>query len=248
MRPSTEMSPSTPGAPRAIRPATIAIDGPAASGKSTIGYHLARYLDYLFLDTGVLYRAVTWAVQDQGVAIGCEPQIVEIAETVTIDVLPPTVEDGRSNTVLVDGRDVTWEIRSPQVERAVSPVAAYPGVRAALTRRMREIARRGSVVMVGRDIGTVVIPDADLKLYVVASAEERARRRLAELREKGKDVTYADVLAGIQRRDHIDSNRKTAPLRAANDAVQLDTTDLSVAAMFAEVERLVNDSEVLSIE
>ncbi|MBN1248151.1 MAG: (d)CMP kinase [Anaerolineae bacterium] len=224
----------------AERPSTIAIDGPAASGKSTIGYHLAQYLGYLFLDTGVLYRAVTWAVQHLGIDVDHEARITQVAEEASIDVLPPTITDGRTNTVLVDGRDVTWEIRSPTVEQAVSPVSAYPGVRAALTRRMREIARRGRVVMVGRDIGTVVIPEADLKLYVVASAEERARRRLLELCEKGKDVSYADVLAGIRRRDCIDSSRETAPLRAADDAIHLDTTDLSLQAMLVEVERLVN--------
>lgn len=227
-------------------PSTIAIDGPAASGKSTIGFYLAERLGYLFLDTGVLYRAVTWAVQDRGIDIADEEAIRELAETVEIDVLPPTEDDGRTNTVLVESQDVTWEIRSPQVEKAVSPVAAYSGVRAALTRRMREIARQGQVVMVGRDIGTVVIPEADLKLYVVASAEERARRRLADQRKKGKDVSYDEVLAGIRRRDRIDSNRATAPLRAAADAIYVDTTDLSVAAMFAEVERLVRHPEVSS--
>lgn len=235
-----------PETPR--KPSTIAIDGPAASGKSTIGYYLAGHLGYLFLDTGVLYRAVTWAVQHLGIDIDDEDRITEVAEDVTIDVLPPTVADGRANTVLVDGRDVTWEIRSPEVEQGVSPVAAYPGVRAALTRRMREIAHKGHVVMVGRDIGTVVIPEADLKLYVVASAEERAKRRLAELQENGKDVTYEDVLAGIRRRDRIDSGRATAPLRAASDARHLDTTELSMPAMFAEVERLVDHSDISSSE
>jgi len=223
-----------------VRPSTIAIDGPAASGKSTIGYYLADCLGYLFLDTGVLYRAVTWAVQDRGIAVEAEDQITRLAEAVEIEVLPSAEADGRQNTVKVGGRDVTWEIRSPKVERDVSPVAAYPGVRLALTQRMREIARRGHVVMVGRDIGTVVIPDADLKLYVVASVEVRAKRRHMELRKKGKGVTYEQVLAGIHQRDRIDSSRATAPLRAAADAVTVDTTDLSVETMFAEVKRLVN--------
>lgn len=223
-----------------MRPSTIAIDGPAASGKSTIGYHLAAYLGYLCLDTGVLYRAVTWAAQDRGVPVEDEAQIAWLAENVEIEVLPSSVADGRENTVKVGGQDVTWEIRSPKVEGDVSPVAAYPGVRRALTQRMREIASKGHVVMVGRDIGTVVIPDADLKLYVVASAEVRAQRRCMELREKGKDVTYEQVLAGIHQRDRIDSSRATAPLCAAADAVLIDTTNLGVEAMFAKVEQLVD--------
>jgi cytidylate kinase len=231
-----------------VRPSTIAIDGPAASGKSTIGYHLANYLGYLFLDTGVLYRAVTWAVQDRGIPVEAEDQITRLAEDVEIEVLPSAAADGRQNTVKVDELDVTWEIRSTKVERDVSPVAAYPGVRHALTQRMREIARKGHVVMVGRDIGTVVIPDADLKLYIVASAEVRAQRRHMELRQKGKDVTYGQVLAGIHQRDRIDSGRATAPLRAAADAVTVDTTNLSVETMFAEVERLVNQHRSVGCE
>lgn len=223
-----------------MRPSTIAIDGPAASGKSTIGDYLADYLGYLFLDTGVLYRAVTWAAQARGIATEAEDQVTRLAQDVEIEILSSAAADGRQNTVKVDGRDVTWEIRSPKVEGDVSPVSAYPGVRRALTQRMREIARKGHVVMVGRDIGTVVIPDADLKLYVIASAEVRAQRRYVELVKKGKDVTYEKVLAGIHQRDRIDSGRATAPLRAAVDAVTVDTTDLSVETMFAEVVRLVN--------
>lgn len=222
-----------------MRPSTIAIDGPAASGKSTIGYHLARHLNYLFLDTGVLYRAVTWAAQAEGLSIEDEVQVTRLAERVAIEILPPTEEDGRQYTVHVGEQDVTWELRSPVVERAVSPVSAYPGVRQALTQRMRAIARKGQVVMVGRDIGTVVIPDADLKLYIVASDEERARRRYRELRAQGKQVSFEDVLADLRRRDRIDSSREAAPLRPAEDAVTLDTTDLCVHAMLVEVERLV---------
>ncbi len=223
-----------------MKPSTIAIDGLAASGKSTIGYHLARRLSYLYLDTGVLYRAVTWAALERQIPIEDEEAVTQLARQLVIEVLPPTVDDGRQYTVCVDGRDITWEIRSPEVDRAVSPVSAYPGVREALTRQMREIAAQGRVVMVGRDIGTVVIPDADLKLYVVASAEERARRRLLDMQRQGKTVTYEEVLANIRRRDRIDSSRAAAPLRAAEDAISLDTTALSIEAMFHEVERLVD--------
>jgi cytidylate kinase len=227
-----------------MRPSTIAIDGPAASGKSTLGFHIAGYLDYLFLDTGVLYRAVTWAALDRTVPIGDEVRITALAQQAEINVLPPTPDDadGRQCTVFVEDHDVTWEIRAPEVDRAVSPVSAYPGVRNALTERMREIARRGRVVMVGRDIGTVVIPDADLKLYVIASARERAQRRWLELREKGKDVQYEDILAGIRRRDQIDSHRAAAPLRPAPDAILFDTTELTIEQMFAEAKTLATVS------
>jgi CMP/dCMP kinase len=224
---------------------TIAIDGPAASGKSTIGFYLAEILGCLYLDTGVLYRAVTWAVQDRGIPIEDEMRVTSLAEAVEIEVSSPTKSerDGRQYTVRVAGRDVTWELRSPQVESAVSPVSAYPGVRAALTRRMRKIAHDNAVVMVGRDIGTVVLPEASLKLFVVASAEERARRRYLELRQKGKDVTYEEVLQGIRRRDTIDSQRETAPLRAATDAVVFDTTTLDIQEMMAQVKKLVESQQ-----
>ncbi len=229
-----------------MKPSTIAIDGPAASGKSTIGFHLAEQLNYLFLDTGVLYRAATWDVQAHGLDVEDEASVTQRAQEVDIQVLPISVDDGRQYTVRVDGRDVTWELRSSRVEGAVSIVSAYAGVRDALTRRMREIAGRGRVVMVGRDIGTVVIPDADLKLYVVASAEARAERRHQEIRTKCRQsgcddtVTYEEVLAGIRERDRIDSQRETAPLRPASDAILFDTTELSIEAMFDEVVRLVN--------
>jgi CMP/dCMP kinase len=226
---------------RPLERMTIAIDGPAASGKSTIGFYLAGYLDCLYLDTGVLYRAVTWAVQNRNIPIEDEARVTRLAEEIEIEVAPASGSepDGRQYTVRVAGQDVTWELRSPQVESAVSPVSAYPGVRAALTHRMREIARHTSVVMVGRDIGTVVLPDAGLKLFVVASAEERARRRYQELRHTGKDVTLEEVLAGIRHRDTIDSRRETAPLRAAADAILLDTTALDIEEMMEQVRKLL---------
>ncbi|MBN1877469.1 MAG: (d)CMP kinase [Anaerolineae bacterium] len=223
-----------------MRPSTIAIDGPAASGKSTIGYHLAQYLSYLYLDTGVLYRAVTWAALARQIPIEDEGAITRLSEYLPIDVLPSTHPDGRQYTVQIEDADITWAIRTPEVDRAVSPVSAYPGVRDALTRQMRQIAARGHVVMVGRDIGTVVIPDADLKLYVVASAEERAHRRHLDMQRQGKAISYNEVLAVIRRRDQIDSSRETAPLQAAHDAILLDTTQLNMAEMFAKVEWLVN--------
>jgi len=224
-----------------VRPSTIAIDGPAASGKSTIGYHLARHLAYLYLDTGVLYRAVTWAALDREVPIADEDAVNRLAEALAIDVTAATEADGRQYTVRVDELDVTWAIRAPEVDAAVSPVSAYPGVREALIRRQREIAAQGRVVMVGRDIGTVVIPDADLKLFVVASAEERAHRRQLEQHAKGEQSEFDDVLASLQRRDRIDSNRQTSPLKVAPDAVIFDNTNLSIDEMLQRAERLVDD-------
>jgi cytidylate kinase len=222
-----------------MNPSTIAIDGPAASGKSTIGHHLAEWLDYLYLDTGVLYRAVTWAALEREIPMEDEARINALAETLPIDVIPPTADDGRQYTVKVGDEDVTWAIRTPAVDQNVSIVAAYPDVRTALTERMREIGARGDVVMVGRDIGTVVLPDADLKIYVEASVEVRAHRRLLERRAQGEDVTQEQMVEELKRRDAIDSGREAAPLRAAPDAVPFDNTHLAKEAMFRAVEALV---------
>ena len=218
------------------------------------------YLDYLYLDTGALYRAVTWAALDRAIPIDDEAAVAQLAQTLDIAVTPatadagrprdvdrplddgrPTDDDGRQYTVRVAGQDITWAIRAPEVDAAVSPVSAYPGVRIALTERMREIAARGRVVMVGRDIGTVVIPDADLKLYVIASDEARAARRQLEMQDKGKATTYADVLDNIRTRDKIDSGREAAPLRAAPDAILFDNTDYTIEEMLEAVEKLINE-------
>jgi len=222
-----------------LKPSTISIDGPAASGKSTVGELLARQLGYLYFDTGVMYRAVTWAALKRGVPIETEAQVTALAERLHVDVLPPDVDDGRQYTVVVDGVDVTWAIRAPEVDANVSRVSAYPGVRRTLVVQQRRVAEKGSVVMVGRDIGTVVLPDADLKLYLDASVEERARRRWREMQARGREADYDDVLLSMRRRDEIDSHRQVSPLRAAEDAVVVDTTDLSVGEVLAEVERVI---------
>ncbi|MFO7634390.1 MAG: (d)CMP kinase [Caldilinea sp.] len=227
-----------------LHPAIIAIDGPAASGKSTAGYRLANALDFLFFDTGVMYRAVTWAALARSVAIDDEPAIGALAHAIAIDIRPPQPDqqDGRHATVLVDGQDVTWLIRAPEVDRTVSTVSAYPEVRKAMTAKQRQIAhrygrgdadRRG-IVMVGRDIGTVVMPDALLKLYVDATPEERARRRHHELVEQGKTLPYAQVLADIVRRDRIDSERELSPLRPAEDAIRIDNSNQSADETLAQ--------------
>jgi cytidylate kinase len=220
------------------RPSIIAIDGPAASGKSTLGKRLADALGYLFFDTGVMYRAVTWAALQRNVAIADEAGVTQLAETAQIDVRPPSKDDGRACDVLVDGVDATWETRRPEVEASVSPVSAYAGVRRALAAQQRRIGLRGGVVMVGRDIGTVVLPEADLKIYLDASAEERARRRTAEILGRGGQADYDEILAGVRRRDQIDSTRAVAPLRAADDAVILDSDKLNADQVFTRVEAL----------
>jgi len=207
-------------------PKTIAIDGPAASGKSTLGKKLADELGYLFLDTGVMYRAITWIALKNHVPVQEEAQVTALAEATDIDIRPPSKADGRDSDILAEGEDVTWEIRRPEVEANVSLVSSYPGVRKALTEHQRRIGKRGTVVMVGRDIGTVVLPEADLKIYLDASAEERARRRTNELQGRGKTASYEEILAAVRQRDEFDSSRQYAPLRPAPDAVILDSDHL----------------------
>jgi cytidylate kinase len=219
-------------------PGIIAIDGPAASGKSTLGRRLADSLGYLFFDTGVMYRAVTWAALQRHLDIGDEPALTSLAETVQIDVQPPSVDDGRVCDVLLDGQDVTWQIRQPEVESSVSPVSAYQGVRQALVSQQRRIGLRGRVVMVGRDIGTVVLPEAELKIYLDASPQERAMRRYRELEQRNGKADFEQVLSGVRNRDRIDSTRTFSPLCAAPDAVIIDSDKLSADEVFEKVEAL----------
>ena len=202
-----------------ILPSIIAIDGPAASGKSTIGKRLADELGYLFFDTGVMYRAITWLALQRGLDMADEAAITTLAESVPIDVQPPSQADGRACDVIVEGQDITWETRRPEVDANVSVVSAYAGVRRALSAQQRRIGQRGRVVMVGRDIGTVVLPEADLKIYLDASAEERARRRYDEIIARGESADYDEILAKVIERDRIDSTRDVAPLKAADDAI-----------------------------
>lgn len=216
----------------------IAIDGPAASGKSTLALRLAEELDYLYFDTGVMYRAVTYKALEAGVPIEDEAGISELAEGLEIDVQPAPA-DGRPYRVLIEGEDVTDELRTAAVDANVSAVAAYPRVRTAMSARQREIGSRGEVVMVGRDIGTVVLPEADLKIYLQASPEARARRRWEEIRERGGEADYEEILASMKARDRLDTTREVAPLRPADDAVVVDTTDLSIEETFHKAFRLV---------
>jgi len=216
-------------------PSIIAIDGPAASGKSTLGLRLANELGYLFFDTGVMYRAVTWIALDHDIDVMNEKAVTALAEESPIDVAPASKSDGRACDVLVAGRDITWETRLPSVDANVSVVSAYPGVRAALSRQQKRIGQRGRVVMVGRDIGTVVLPEANLKIYLDASAEERAKRRFDEMVARGANVKYEDILAKVIERDRIDSTRDVAPLKAAVDAIVINSDELSVDQVFKMV-------------
>jgi len=216
------------------QPLVIAIDGPAASGKSTLAELLAKKLGFFYFDTGVMYRAATLAALRAFQSVDDEEAVTRLTETSGIDVQPASVEDGRVMDVLLNGEDVTWQIRSSEVEQHVSKVSAYPGVRKALTGRQRQIGLRGNMVMAGRDIGTVVFPDARIKIYLNASAEERARRRFCELKARGVEISYERILASIIRRDRIDSTRKHAPMKVAADALVINTDNKTIEEVLEE--------------
>jgi CMP/dCMP kinase len=220
-------------------PTTIAIDGPAASGKSTLGALLAQELGYLYFDTGVMYRAVTLAVIKAGLDFSDETSIGALAEKVHIDVKAPSVDDGRDYDVMLDGEDVTWAIRNEPITDHVSDVSTYAAVRKAMTDQQRRIAKENNVVMVGRDIGTVVMPDADLKIYLDASVEIRAQRRYQEIIERGEKAEFDAVLRSLKNRDEIDSNREIAPLKPAEDAIVIHADDLNIQEVLNRAKELV---------
>ncbi|HET8567831.1 MAG TPA: (d)CMP kinase [Candidatus Limnocylindria bacterium] len=216
-------------------PRTVAIDGPAGAGKSTIGALVAERLGYLFLDTGAMYRAVALAALDRGIDPDDADRLAKLAREIRIAIGPPTVRDGRAYSVLLDGRDVSWDIRDARVDRVVSQVARIPAVRDAMVEQQRALAKRGRVVMVGRDIGTVVLPAADRKVFLTASASERAKRREEELAARGIRRPRQELLHEILRRDQIDSERAVAPLRAAADAIVVETDEHSVGQALEKV-------------
>ncbi len=203
-----------------MRKLIIAIDGPVGSGKSTVARRVAELLGYTHLDSGAMYRAVAWKALRAGVPLDSSAKLEELASAVRIDLLPR----GSKLHVVLDGEDITDQIRTTDVSRAASVVAAVAGVRRPLVEEQRRAGAQGGVVMEGRDIGTVVFPNADLKIYLDASAEVRAARRLKELEEKGEDSNLAKVLADVRERDRRDREREASPLVRAGDAVVVDNT------------------------
>ena len=217
---------------------TIAIDGPAASGKTVVGRELASRLEFRFLDTGNMYRAVTWAALDRSIGLKDEGALQELAESIEIRLVPMNGSD----RLLADGRDVTDLLRQREIDRGVSDVSAVSGVRRAMVPQQRAVADQGPIVMVGRDIGTVVLPDAKVKVFLMASSNVRARRRHRENLEKGITTDLGQVTIDLKRRDTQDTKRADSPLRPADDALEIDTDSLSVeevvALIMERVERI----------
>ena len=217
----------------------IAIDGPASAGKSTIAKLVATKLGYVYCDTGAMYRTVTLMALRAGIDVHDADAITARLPELRIDFRPTA--DGQQ--VLMNGDDVSLAIRQEDVTNNASAVSAIPAVRADLTQRQRDIAAAGNIVMDGRDIGTTVLPDAELKVFMVASVEERARRRFLDNQAKGIDVPVAVLEQEIAARDHKDSTRATSPLKQADDAVRIDTTHMSIDEVVTEILLLHDDRE-----
>lgn len=218
-------------------PVVLAIDGPAGAGKSTVAERLARELDYFYFDTGVLYRAVAVEALTRDVDLTDEAALECLVRDVDIQVRPASVDDGRQVDVLLEGRDISHEIRTPQVDAIVSRVAASPSVRAGLIDlQQRQIQGKGTI-MAGRDIGTIVCPDAELKIFLTASPRERAERRLLQV--GGAPDQLAAIQDALEERDRLDSSRAIAPLTRAADAVDVDTDGRSIDEVVAMVRALL---------
>jgi cytidylate kinase len=214
------------------RPLIIAIDGPSGAGKGTVARAVASALDYRYVDTGAMYRAVAWKAVQIGVPLDDEAAVRTLAEEARLDV--------GTARVMIDDADVTRDIRTPAIDRAAASVARLPAVRGALVTRQRALGQGGGVVMEGRDIGTVVFPEADVKIYLDASAEERARRRASDAAHSGGPAAVSDVATLLTERDRIDSTRAVSPLYAAPDAVVVDTTGKSIPDVVADVMAIVD--------
>ena len=217
----------------------IAIDGPAGAGKSTIAKSLAEALNYLYIDTGAMYRAVAYQALQQEAPLDNAEQLGQIAAQAQLDM---RVENGE-NRIFLNGNDITKEIRLPNISAIASTVSAVPQVREQLVPKQRELAERGRAVLDGRDIGTVVLPQADCKIYLTASLDERAERRYKELLGRGLPADLAEVRQDIEQRDYQDTHRETSPLRQAEDAKYLDTTGLSIEQVLQQVLQLAEAAE-----
>lgn len=217
----------------------IAIDGPSGAGKSTLGRMLARKLGLLYLDTGAMYRAVAYAALRSGADTTDAEAMANVARDARIEL----AGDPDSLQVMLDGRDISQEIRSEAAGHTASVVSAIPQVRRELVRRQREIGARGGVVLDGRDIGTVVFPDADVKFFLTATPEQRAERRFDEERRREADLNYEEVLRDINARDRRDASRLDSPLVIADDAIVLDTTELSIGEVFERMLEAVRERE-----
>ena len=214
-----------------MKPLTIAIDGPSGAGKGTVARAIASELGYRHVDSGAMYRAVGWKALRDGVPLDEEDGVATLASASRIEIT--------SSDVRIDGVDVTRAIRTPQIDRAAAAVARLPSVRAVLVERQREAGAGGAIVMEGRDIGTVVFPDADVKIYLDATPEERARRRASDSAHTGVPRAMSDVATLLTERDRIDRTRAASPLFAAADALLVDTTGKTVTEVVEEVLRIV---------
>ena len=216
----------------------IAIDGPAGSGKSTIAKIVAEKLRFRYIDTGSMYRSVAWKSLQKKITLGDEDAVANIARETKIELVPR--ENGQS--VFIDGEDITSQLKEETISRGAAIVAAQPAIREIMTAKQRELGKQGEVVMDGRDIGTVVFPQADKKFFMDADPEERGRRRFTELKDK-KQIANADlatIIEQVKQRDHEDRNRKIAPLKKAEDAILIDTTHLSIDEVVEQIMRTIN--------
>lgn len=218
-----------------MEPIQIAIDGPASAGKSTIAKILATDLNFVYVDTGAMYRSVTLAALKQGINPEDEAAVVALLPSLEISFAP----GNPVQKVFLNGEEVTADIRSNAVTGNVSAVSSFGAVRTAMVEQQRQIAAQGGVVMDGRDIGTTVLPDAQVKVFLVASVKERALRRFKENQAKGMTETLAEIEAAVEKRDYLDSHREISPLKKAADAVELDTTGLSIDGVVDAVKQII---------
>ncbi|AOP15593.1 (d)CMP kinase [Bacillus licheniformis] len=215
----------------------IAIDGPAAAGKSTVAKIVARKKSYIYIDTGAMYRAITYLALEKGVDLNDEAALTALLKESAIDL---TVSPEGEQKVYITGEDVTEAIRTDSVSNQVSIVAKYAGIREEMTKRQQQLAEKGGVVMDGRDIGTHVLPNAEVKIFLLASVEERAKRRFEENVKKGYNVNYETLAEEIRRRDKLDSEREISPLKKADDALEIDTTSLTIDEVAEKILQIVD--------